>query len=196
MATAATTLWKLETVQTWVGITDVADQSANPVLEALANATTEMIERETRRKFVTRTLTEVQDGDGSQRLFLRYYPVTVFTSLKVRRSPTDTAFETVAAVDYQVNLEQGKVWLHSDRLNRGVANVEAIYSVGYGAQGAATLPQDIVVMGLELVKLLYQEKTTGSIGASSISIGSNTFMIKPDWPKQIKQTLDNWRRPY
>lgn len=196
MAVAAITLWTLATVRAWVGITDVTDVSQDAVLEDVADAVTVFIERYTRRKFVTRTVTEVQDGDGSKVLFLRELPVTVFTSLKVRRSPTDANFETIATTDYRVSLDMSKVWLHSDRLNKGVANVEAVYSHGYGAQGNAALPQDIVVMGLELVKLIHVEKTQGSIGASSINIGGASFLIKPEWPKQIKQTLDDWRRPY
>lgn len=195
MATLATTLWTVATVRTYVGITD-ADTSKDTALERIANGVTAFIERHTRRLFVTRSVTESRDGDGSKILYLYNYPLTAFTSLKVLRSPTDSAMETVATADYEVNLKTGKVWLHADRLTRGVGNVEAVYSTGYGAQGATTLPPDIVDIGLQLCKMQFVEETIGAAGQASITIGAHTISINPSWPKQIKDTLDNWRRPY
>ena len=171
------------------------ETSEDVVLSRLADGATALIERYTRRKFVTRTLTEIRDGDGSKLLWLREIPVVTFTSLTVLRSPTDATAETVSADDYEVNKAIGKVWLHSDQLNKGVGNVTAVYTAGLGTQDAAALPQDVMAAGLELVKLLYTEKDAGMVAAQSINIGPHTFMLRPEWPKQIKQTLDDWRRP-
>lgn len=209
LTTGATTLWSLGVVREWMGISDAGDNSQDAALVRLADWVSAGIERYTRRKFVTRAIVEVRDGDGGgsvfnreysaggKVLFLREFPVGAFTSLTIRRSPTDpdSMIETVSSAYYNVNLATGKVWLHSDRLSYGVGNVTATYTAGYGAKDAATLPQDIVGAGLELVKLLYTEKTQGSIAATAINVGAHTFMIKPDWPKQIKMTLDDWRRP-
>ena len=171
------------------------ETSEDEDLTKLADGASELIERYTRRKYVTRSVTEIRDGDGGQVLFLDHYPVVVFTSLTVLRSPNDTV-ETIATTSYNVAKDRSRVWLHSDRLSKGNGNVTATYTAGYGAQGSTDLPQAIFSMGLELVKLLYQEKTQGAINAQSIDIGGQTFVIKPLWPKQILQTLNDWRRPY
>lgn len=195
MATKAATLWATATVRDWVGIT-ATDTSQDAVLERLADGVTELIERYTKRKFVTRTITEVRDGDGGKMLYLHDFPIVTFTSLTVLRAPTDATPETVAAADYEVAKDRGVLWLHADRLTPGLANVTATYTCGYGAQDAAALPQGIVEVGLDIVKILHVEKTTGATPVSSVNIGSATFMLRPDWPKHVKQTLDDWRRAY
>ena len=195
MATHATCLWTTATVRAHVGITDAGDTTKDAILERIANGVTAFMERYTRRMFVTRSRTETRDGDGSKILFLDYFPVTALTSVKIVRSPEGTQ-ETVAASSYTQNLDIGKVYLHSDVLNKGVGNVEVVYSTGYGAQGATTLPLDINEIGLQLVKMLFTEETVGAAGQSSITIGAHTISINPSWPKQIKDTLEHWRRAY
>ena len=194
-STKATTLWAIATVRTWMGITD-GDVSQDDVLAQLADEASELIERHTKRKFVTRTITEIRDGDGGKYLYLHEYPVVTFTSLTVLRSPTDATPETVATTSYVVAKDRGVVYLHSDSLTVGTGNVTATFTCGYGAQDNTALPQDIVGVGKEIVKLLHVEKTTGAVAASSISVGNQTFVLRPDWPKHIKQTLDGWRRAY
>lgn len=182
-------------MRSWVGITDAGDTSQDAVLERIADAVSEFIERYTRRKFVTRAVTEYHDGDGSRKLFLKFYPVTTFTSLKIRRSPTDTNLETVSTNDYRCDNDRGIVHVHSDVLTYGVNNVEAVYSVGYGAQDANTLPSDVVLAGLDLIKVIYNEKAHGAQNVQSFSLGNSNFLLKPNWPQHIKDTLDAWRRP-
>lgn len=196
MATKSTTLWTLPQLRTHVGITDAADETQDALLTQVGDGVSEFIEKWTRRKFVTRTKTEVRSGTGLRTLYLLDFPVVSFTSLTILRSPTDATPETVSTDYYVVDLVTGKVWLHSDRLTTGVANVTAVYSTGYGTQGSTNIPQDIFFMGLELVNLVYTEKSQGAITASAIQIGAHSIQINPSWPKQIKSTLDNWRRRY
>lgn len=193
IATKSTTLWSLATVKSWLKVTE---NDHDQLIINLADAATEFIERDTRRYFVTRTVTEERNGDGSRILFLYHYPVLSLTSITMLRWPTDATTEVMDVTDYVFNATTGKVWSHSDYFNRGVGNITIVYSTGYGAQDANTLPSDIMVAGLELVKLLFLEQTTGIIGVQSINIGSNSFMLRPEWPKQIKDTIERWRRPF
>lgn len=194
MATAANTLFTLEQVRTWVGITDAADTSQDTVLERIADAVSAFLERETLRVFVSRTVTEILDGDGGKMIYLRHFPLTAFTSLTIRRSPTDASPETISTDSYRAKLSTGQVDVHSTYVSRGVANVTAVYTAGYAAQGAAGLPQDIVRAGLDLVKLIYDEKAHNAVSASSVSLGGMNFMLKPSWPSHIQKTIDNWKR--
>lgn len=196
MATATNTLWTLATVRSWVGITDGSETSQDAVLEQIADAVTEFIERDTQCVFVTRGFVEIRDGDGSNRLFLRQFPVQTFTSLTIRRSPTETTPETVDTSLYRVETLRGIVDLHSTILTKGRGNVTATYTAGYGAQDAATLPQDIVLVGLDLVKMIFDKKTHNAISAQSISLGGANFLIREELPKHVQLTLEQWRRRF
>lgn len=192
--TKATTLWSLSAVKHAVGMTDQADQTQDRGLIEIANGVSQMIERVTKRRYVTREYTEVRDGDGSRVLMLDNFPVVALTSIAILRSPTDASPETVTASYYVVNLKTGKIHFHSDKLSKGVGNVTVVYTAGYGVQDADTLPADIYSVGLDIVKLMWNERTQGVVGASSVSIGNHSYIIKPEWPKQIKQVLDSWAR--
>lgn len=195
MATKATTLWALATVRSWLGAgSDTADDTD---IQRIADGVSEFIERYTRRKFVTQTVTEIQDSEARQnQIFLNWYPIDSVTSITVRWSPTDSTPETLSADTYRAFLKQGRVWVHSFRMPKTIGGITVVYVAGYAAQDNVALPQDIVAIGLELCKLIYTEHKNGAIGAQSLALGGQTFVIKPEWPKQIKDTLEQWRRPF
>ena len=196
MAIKATTLWALATVRSWMGIT-AGDTDDDSDLTKIADAVSEFIERETRQKFVTQTVTEIQNSfQGQREIFLNHYPIASVTSVTVRWSPTDSTPETISTDYYRTFLKQGRIWMHSVKMPFTVGGVTVVYSAGYAAQDHVDLPQDVYTMGLELCKLIYTEHKNGAIGAQSINIGAHSFLIKPDWPKQIKMMLENRRRPF
>ena len=194
--TKETTLWSLEVVKEWLAI-DPSQNSQDKTLKELADAVSEFIEAQTGRVFVTRSFTEVQNSKkGQDRIFLQNFPATAVTSVQVRWAPTDTSPETLSTDYYRVDLTKGVIWVHSYRLPEGFGCVTVGYSAGYGAQDATTLPRDVYAMGLELLKLIYTEKFTNRVGATSISLGGNNFIINPSWPKQIKDMLENWTKRF
>ena len=194
MATRLTSLCSLAAARAYVGVTDEGDTAHDSLLTQIADGVSESFEQATGRRFVTRTLTEYHDGHGDAVLFLHYFPVISVTSIKVRRSPSDAAFETVDSASYRIALDRGAITFHDDHLDVGRSNVEVIYSTGYGAQDAATLPGDVYLAALDMVKALYTEAASGAQAASAVNIGNHSFIIKPDWPKHVKQVLTAWRR--
>jgi len=192
--TKATTLWSLATIKGYLGI--AADETAkDQVLSLIGDGVSELLERELQRLFVTRTLVEVHNGHGGHLLYLRQYPVVSLTSITVLRSPGDVAPEVMDPTDYMLNAQVGLVHAFNDRFTRGVGNVTVTYSAGHGVQDAATLPSDAVQIGLDLVKLVFDERDTGVIAASTVSVGSANVVLKPDWPKHILLFLKTARRP-
>lgn len=191
MATAATTLWALGTVKSYLTVTDSTEDA---LIEQIADGATDLIEQETERQYVTRTLTEERDGNGVKDVGLHQWPIISVTSVKIKRTITDTSPELIASTDYTVHKPTGRIRLHNTIFTVGFANCEFVYSAGLGAQDAAALPRSIYHAGLEIVKLIYDEKKTGAIAAGSIGLGPNTFMIRPEWPKQIRMVLQHSRR--
>ncbi len=193
-ATHATTLFGLAAVRAAVREVD-ADATRDAELVRLANGISALIERETRRIFVTRAFTEVRDGDGGHQLFLYQRPITTFTSLTIRRWPTDTTPETITSDRYQVNLETGLVHLWADTLTRGVANVTAAYSAGYGAQDGTTLPLDLYQAGLDLVAHVWQQAKAGGLAAQTVTMANGqTFVPRERWPLHVQRAIDDWTR--
>ena len=187
MATAATTLWALATVKSSIGAKTTGKDT---LIEQIANGVTALIERKRRRKFVTRTLAEDRDGDGSNLIYLHELPVVTVTSVTIKRTPDGTA-EVIASTDYDVHKPTGRIRLRSTTFTRGFANVSIGYDTGYGAQDALSEEvSDVYQAGLDLVKLIFDEVTTGAVAASSINIGPASFLVKPSWPKHVRAMLE------
>jgi hypothetical protein len=188
--TATTSIWSLATARDWLRIPPSATERDDEIA-ALADAVTVLIERERQEQIVSRAIVEILPGTGHSRLLLGHCPVTTFTSLAIVRTPGQTA-ETITAFD--VDLAAGIVQLRSDIFTVGVANVAATYTAGYGAQDAATLPRDVYTAGLDLLKILWDSKDTGTIAASSVGVGvTGTFVIRQDWPPHVRRMLERGR---
>ena len=195
MAVKTTTLFSLAKLKGWLQV-EKADRDAD--LEAIADWATDIFERETRVLFVKRTVSEVYDGLGSNRLLLNHYPIQSVTTLTVKETQEGTA-KTITSADYDLNLEEGVIRLRSTAdpptFPKLFQNVTVAYPAGYGGQDGTTLPGDIFAGALDLAKLKWDELQSGAISASSISIGPGSLLIKPDLPIHIRRTLDAWRRP-
>ena len=191
MATAATTLWALGTVKTYLGLTDASDDT---LVEQTADYISDLLERVTSRQYVTRTLTEERDGNGAKDIGLHQWPIVAITSIKIKRTITDTTPEMIASTDYTMHKPTGRIRLHNTIFTVGFANCEFVYSAGEGTQDNAALTRSIYHAGLELVKSVYDEKKTGVIAASAVSLGSNTFNVRPEIAKQIRMAVDANKR--
>ena len=197
---ADTALWSLDTAKAYLKTTPTANDT---IYEQIINGVSALLERETRRVYVQRTIAEVRDGDGTDRLWLWQFPVVSITSITVLRNPTDSTPETIAAADYRFSVGTGRVEAHGDWFTKGMANVTVTYDAGYATQDGATFTQTpdaeqvwnaAFLLGLELIKLIAHETLGGATAASQVQIGPASFIVKPDWPKHLRLGLDNLRR--
>lgn len=193
VATRPTTLWSLEVVRAAVKETDTGHDED---LVRLADGLSALLERETRRTFVTRTVTEVRSGDGGHRLYLDRRPVVAITSVAVRRYPADEAPEVIASERYRFEPDTGLLDLWDDRLTKGVGNVTVTYQAGYGAQGAATLPADVVLAGLELLTHVWDQAKAGGLAAQTVTLANGaSFVPRERWPLHVQRVIDAWTAP-
>lgn len=200
MATRATTLWSLDTVRDWLRKGETLPTTLDARIEQIADAASEFLEAETGWKFVTRTLTEIYNGDGSRLLFLRNGPIDSITSLTILRDEDDASPETIASSAFHVDKERRLLRLktHKDAVDpftRGFQNVTAVYVVGYGAQDSADLPADIVRAGLDLVKFGWTKYMSDGVAASQVTIGPGNLFFREDLPIEIQGVISRWRLP-
>lgn len=190
-ATRATTLVTFVRAKDYLGTElNVRDED----VVTMADAASEFIENHTGRKFVTRQVVETHDGDGGQDLRLEWFPTTAVASITIARTFGGTP-EAVSSSDYAVDLAEGRIRLNGDVLTRGFQNVVVTHSPGFGDQDAATLPEDIVLACLDLVKMRWDERRAHATAASTIAIGNTQYVLRADWPRHILDALEQWRVP-
>ena len=134
MAVDTIRLWSLGAIKDWYG---TGSSGKDTQIEQIADGVAALLERETRRIYVQRTIVEVRDGDGTYRLWLRQFPVKSIASITVLRNPTDSTPETILVADYRFSAETGRIEAHGDWFTKGMANVTVTYVAGYATQDGA-----------------------------------------------------------
>lgn len=191
--TRATTLFSLDVVRNYVGANDA---TLDDLIVRIADAVSERIEMQTNRVFVTRTIVETLNGDGSRRLVLRFCPIVAVASLTMKYTADQaTPDALVEGTDYDIDKRIGKIMLRTLTFPEVFQGVVCTYSTGFGAKDAATLPADLYEAALEYVKYLYSIKTANAVAATSVSLGNSTFMLTQDLPADLKRAINYWRVP-
>jgi len=186
--------------------TTVEDDS---LIETIINIVSDMVEKYCDRRFLETAYTdEYYDGNGSQQLLLRQYPVdTAETfSLEERNSDTNEAsWSTIDTKMYHVDPLAGMIELIGNRFAEVPRKYRVDYTAGYAFKNDAaplvTL-EAVGIGGLELavwkiVNNIYQDKNavtnikSESIGNYSVSYGDESIMTST-----IKLILDEFRRPH
>lgn len=190
--TAAKTPWSLEDIKKTFA-TKVTSEDDR--LVRIADGVATLLEKETGRYFVSRARTEIQNGSGSNRMWLEKFPLLSLTSVTIMRYPTE-AVATMLATDYNVNLVDGCVWAHNDVFQRGNANVTFVYAPGVGAKSGDDLKgHDVWSLGLDLIRIMFDEERTGAKGSTGVNIGAMQYFVKPSWPDHIKMAIRNLKAP-
>lgn len=191
IATRATTLWSLDVVK--AALRETGDSSHDEAIVRLADGISALLERETRRWFVTREVVETRNGDGGHELYLYRRPIVTVTSVAVRRWPTDAQAEVIIAANYRLDAAMGLLDVWNDVLTRGVGNVIVTYDAGYGAQDAPTLPADIHMAGLDLVKHVWDQDKAGGLAAQTVTLANGaSFVPRERWPLHVQRAIDDW----
>ncbi len=175
------------------------------ILERVIDTGTEALERYLGRRIQETTYTnELYDGDGTNLLFLKQYPVnsTSSFSIQVRTSGVnEDSWDTVNSELYYVHYKEGYV-----ESSRGLIflsqprKYRVTYTAGYDFDNSSTFLSDTEAGDLEFViwkigTTLYNNRK-GEIGVKSESISDYrieyTGLIYQD--TQIREILDAYRR--
>jgi len=95
------------------------------LIERLIKQVGKIAESFCNRYFLYATYTEIFDGDGAKKIYLKGYPVITFSKLEIDD-------EEIAADDYDVNLDLGEVY-YSSGFTEGYQNIKVTYTCGYVA---------------------------------------------------------------
>ena len=194
MAVSAYAIPTLQEVKDFLGINNFDSDS---ILETWIDRVSYGIERFTNRKIAVQSVTnEIYDGDGTDTLYVRYWPVT---QLSTETTPSDA--QKLAALQYRNDVDSSWTDLEDDvdhilydaswpfimlsegTFPSGVRNLKLSYKAGY-----SVIPGDIWQVAVEMVADFWDKSkrpgAPGKLGLASrshqnYSISYNN--LRPEW---------------
>ena len=192
-------------IQLNIGSSDTNDDT---LLESLIDQASAYCEEYTRRKIVVQSVSdEIHDGDGTARLYVRYFPVT---HLSTEESPSDA--QKLAAVQYRIspdgdwtNIEDDVDHIFTDTSRPYIELYEQVFPIGRrnvrlnykaGFTGKDLDPIKRVVLEMVHIDWMNHRGGMNRLGLDSqadngggMSISNSIRDMKPEW----KSVLDRYR---
>lgn len=188
--------------KTFLGITSTDDDT---LIDTLIDAVTNFIENYCDRRFKLTTYTnEEYDGNGSQQMLLKQYPVATFTQLGERDSPDNqSSWTALDSEDYFVDLVTGIIDFINGLFKRLPKHYRATYQAGYNfdTAGATTLESvgagDLEWAAWKLIQKIYNQRQ-GDPDITNESLGDYSVGYRAELMEDtvLKSILDNYKRPY
>lgn len=175
----------LDNTKTFLGITN---NEKNELLKMLINMSTDYIESQTGRRFVSTTHTQEEyDGTGTYELNLKAFPIITFTSLEVNNAADNSDnWSTIDSSNYWVDSVTGIITktsgftevtdardeetLSDTLFLRGKNRYRATYTSGY-----STIPYDLQYACMSLVGQYLNTRAGSGIKSESLGDHSITY---------------------
>lgn len=129
----------LQEAKDWLNISDSTKDS---FLETLRDISTKIVEKYIDKYLITRQITEYHNGEGGNKLMLKYYPV--YLTLDSNNDPSNvtlhddldrdyTSSFLINAKNYWIEKETGKLELYNEEgaFESGIGNIRVTYWAGY-----------------------------------------------------------------
>ena len=201
MSLVAHALTSRARLKEYLGI-DVGDTSKDAILDSLINRATDWFESVTGRRYKKATYDELYDG-GSDKLFLKNYPVRVLTSIKFRENTIAApTYKDFNANDFVIYKEAGYIQflfrntrtisgvLVSGATTKDVQSLRANYEAGFLIDfGFPTdplkhnLPFDIEDIVIRMTSKSFNRRKADGVSQESVEGASIT------WANPTKEQL-------
>lgn len=162
-------------VKEYLGLTGTTEDA---LLGGLVDWATDFVHSYCGRYFPQASYDEYYDGDGTDGLLLRQYPVVSVASVEIGGVQLDPA-------SYALYAQLGLVRLKGGVFPRGKKNVRLQYTAGY-----STIPKDLEQAAVELVAIKYYDRGVDRLGLEAR--GGTRYL--PQMPQEIRTVLDLYRR--
>jgi len=189
-----------------------SDTGDDTVLEAFIDRASGLCESYTGRKITVQDIDEeIHDGDGSSRIFPRYFPIVQLSTatspgdsdkigaVQYRTLPSDASWTNIESEADYIILRTGKPYidLYAASFPAGTQNIRLAYKAGFSS-GSVEL-NEFKQLVVEMVQkmwndhkggndtLLYDSRSDASGGGATFSTSYKD--LKPEW----KAILDRYR---
>lgn len=141
------------------------------------------------RIFEVANYTEYYDGQGTNLIFLRQFPVVSITSIHDDIGREYTSGYLLDDEDYTFDEKSGAVTLDYYNFMKGKKNVKVIYRAGYGTgTGETNVPEDLknAIIDLAISDFLTKQGSINSVSGQPMEFSSKT--------KGAYEILDKYRK--
>ena len=170
---------------------DSGDTDHDQEIEDLINACYLMLEGYIHHPLKATDYTEYYDGDGTNSLVLRKYPINSVASIYDDIDRVFAATELVAAADYVIDNEEevGTVRLFQNTaiFQKGIKNIKITYNAGY-----TTIPKDAARACIMLVSYYFNRQGSEGMTAQSIG-GKSESYVDEALPLYIRQMVNKYK---
>ncbi|MCK9324719.1 MAG: hypothetical protein M0P69_04405 [Bacteroidales bacterium] len=169
-----------------LGGDDSIDNDEDMIDNLIARVSDE-VEDYCRRSFHAADYTEYYDGDNTDVLLMRNYPVNSVTSI---HDDTDRVFGSDTAIDSgdiiieATHKDKDRIRLDDDFFSKGVQNIKVVYNAGY-----STIPTDLERAAINKVMADYLEYKSG-INKMSGDLVTRIDKLR----EQADKTIERYRR--
>jgi len=189
---------------------DISGSTKDLILTMLILAASKYIEEtHCQRRFKHQAYTsEVYNGNGSPRLFLKNKPIVTGSTLTLQHRTTEkneASWETVDAEDYFIDNAGAKLEMNSGRFEEGIQNYRVTYTAGFylpseteyqdGTDDDKDLPYDLELAMLDMVSSMYSARTSSGVVKEKVGQVEVTYAENAAEDPKIKETLDKYKRP-
>lgn len=173
-------LTTLENLKEYLRIETTDDDT---LLQKIITRTSDWIQKYCARNFIAQDYTEQYNGDGTNTLLVKQYPVNSIASAYDDTS-REFGADTAITVSELVIDDGGIIIFDTNRFSAGYKNVKITYNAGY-----ATIPQDLEEACLKLCASNYL------LGQGAINVVEGVIVDKPKRLKtEAMETIDYYRR--
>ncbi len=177
----------LDEVKDYIGITG---STHDTLLTALINAATDFIESYIGRRITEQAITEeLHDGDGSDSILLKQYPIDSGETITLEQASNpnvnDSNFSTLSSSLYFVDYNTGIITTNFT-LQQGIRNYRVSYTSGYAD---ADVPFDIKWAAWELVSNMFNTRKAAGTTSQTLGDLSASFTREIDNDPKIKSIL-------
>lgn len=190
-------LCTLDQVKAHFGFGDNAQDEVE--LERLITVAQELIESYCGRKFDEATFTEYYNGDGTDLLFVKNYPIISVTSLHDDSSGRTFGADTLIDPTGYAVIDSNRIQLFTSLFAEEVNNVKIVYVAGYSDATVGThvpIPQDLRQACIQQVGWMFKRGKGHNYGINSKSLDDGTiqFIETGDLLPSVKLTIRRYRR--
>lgn len=181
-------LVSLDDVKSYIGVTDTAEDDT---IGYLMNLVSKLFDTATGRTLVASDLTEYYEGDGTNKLFLRSYPINSTNETIEVYVDADKVFAADTQIDSNslfVDGEVGYVEFIGSQFDTW-EGIKVVYNGGY-----TTIPYDLRMAALEAFGVLWKRRSEKRFDTSNVSKGDVNYSYIDDWPYTVHQVLERYRR--
>jgi len=160
--------------------------------EDIINAVSWRFNDYTKRKLKARSITEYRDGNGTQEIYTREWPINSNSTNISIYIDEDRAYSTstkVSATSIVIYSTPGRIYLDDDTMTEAAKSVKLVYNGGY-----STIPYDLAYACKEMCRLMWKREQTNLIGVKTQNVEGQSISFEEDLPWSVKRILNMYKR--